>query len=248
MLRNEQSPEPQDLESDLEFQSVFQSIQGEGPFIGSPAVFFRLLGCNLQCPRCDTDYTSSREKGGLSFRLGGAISWMKKRGVSLAVITGGEPFRQDISPFVDQILILSSEAKIRVHVQIETNGFFEIPFRIKSLIERGVVSVVCSPKAGKIPDERWDYFSSVKYPVSRDSDFNEMGLPQRVLGLSALAPMPPMSYQGRIYLMPEEVQMGRKSLKKTEDEKTVLDAIVQHKCLEHGHSFGFRLHSHLGIV
>jgi len=36
----------------LEIVSVWDTIQGEGPFAGSPAVFVRLAGCNLQCPFC----------------------------------------------------------------------------------------------------------------------------------------------------------------------------------------------------
>ena len=39
--------------------SIFPTIQGEGPFVGQPAIFIRLAGCNLQCPACDTDYTLS---------------------------------------------------------------------------------------------------------------------------------------------------------------------------------------------
>ena len=38
----------------LEVHSIFKTIQGEGPFCGTPAVFIRLAGCNLQCPWCDT--------------------------------------------------------------------------------------------------------------------------------------------------------------------------------------------------
>ena len=44
----------------LQVNSVFHTIQGEGPFAGSPSVFVRLSGCNLQCPACDTEYTEGR--------------------------------------------------------------------------------------------------------------------------------------------------------------------------------------------
>ena len=36
----------------LDVHSIFYTIQGEGPFSGTPAVFVRTAGCNLQCPNC----------------------------------------------------------------------------------------------------------------------------------------------------------------------------------------------------
>jgi len=40
---------------------IFYSLQGEGFWTGTPAVFVRFSACNLRCPFCDTDFNSSSE-------------------------------------------------------------------------------------------------------------------------------------------------------------------------------------------
>lgn len=41
----------------------FYSIQGEGPYAGTPAVFLRLVGCNLKCGLAEQDTIAEFEKG-----------------------------------------------------------------------------------------------------------------------------------------------------------------------------------------
>ncbi|UPT14757.1 7-carboxy-7-deazaguanine synthase QueE [Buchnera aphidicola] len=36
---------------------IFQTIQGEGSYTGTPSIFIRLQGCPVHCPWCDTKYT-----------------------------------------------------------------------------------------------------------------------------------------------------------------------------------------------
>ncbi|AHG60363.1 7-carboxy-7-deazaguanine synthase QueE [Buchnera aphidicola] len=36
---------------------IFQTIQGEGYYTGTPSIFIRLQGCPIHCPWCDTKYT-----------------------------------------------------------------------------------------------------------------------------------------------------------------------------------------------
>jgi 7-carboxy-7-deazaguanine synthase len=45
----------------MRVSEIFRSLQGEGVLIGTPTVFIRTVGCNLECSWCDTEY--SREGG-----------------------------------------------------------------------------------------------------------------------------------------------------------------------------------------
>ena len=43
---------------------IFYSLQGEGFYTGTPAVFLRFAGCNRQCSFCDTDHHHGRQMSG----------------------------------------------------------------------------------------------------------------------------------------------------------------------------------------
>jgi organic radical activating enzyme len=98
----------------LSIAELFYSIQGEGTHTGTPAVFVRLAGCNLNCRFCDTDYSvklflSVSEITAQVNSLGGACP--------MVILTGGEPLAQRETSLL--IEALRSEGR-RVH--IESNG------------------------------------------------------------------------------------------------------------------------------
>ena len=103
---NTQPREKLDHRSDgsLEVHHIWKTIQGEGPLAGSPAVFVRLAGCTLQCSFCDTDYTSKRVRQEPEEILAGikAIGG----GCNTVVLTGGEPFRQNVGPLSCFVLLI----------------------------------------------------------------------------------------------------------------------------------------------
>lgn len=118
---------------------IFYSLQGEGPFMGRPAVFVRLSGCVLPyCEFCDTPEALGR---GTPTALETIVQQVESYGCSLVVITGGEPFLQ-----WKQGLMQLSQMLIEkeMNIQYETSGQAGIP-------EDATGIVVLSPKPGKWP-------------------------------------------------------------------------------------------------
>jgi len=98
----------------LGLAETFYSVQGEGSWTGTPAVFVRLAGCNLNCRFCDTDYAlrafaSVAEIVARVRELGGDCP--------MVVLTGGEPLAQ--AETSELIEALRADGR-RVH--IESNG------------------------------------------------------------------------------------------------------------------------------
>lgn len=193
----------------LYVHSIFYTIQGEGPHAGKPAVFVRLAGCNLQCPGCDTEYTKGAKlmtpadicrEADLTWltMYDSACAALARRSAPLIVITGGEPFRQNLGRLID---LLHADGRM---VQIETNGTLwdsRIPHYEHFTLD--LFNIVCSPKAGKvaIPEE---FITAYKYVVSYDAIDHSDGLPTSVLGMPASPARPSKSYAGPIYVQPAE--------------------------------------------
>jgi len=172
MTPNTQRPVPADHRPNgtLQIHHIFTTIQGEGPFCGERALFVRLFGCNLRCPGCDTDYTSSLEEVTPMYLVNKAreLDWPEG---ALVVITGGEPLRQNIVPAVRKLLI-------HYRVQIETNGVLcpeGMPWRDEGF------SVVCSPKTNRIHDEILANAVAFKYVLQAGNVNPDDGLPLRAL-------------------------------------------------------------------
>lgn len=71
----------------------FHSIQGEGPYAGTPSYFIRFSGCSLACPYCDTKYAWNKEKGKDLKEVSAEIvnDIRKNLKTNHIVFTGGEP-------------------------------------------------------------------------------------------------------------------------------------------------------------
>lgn len=220
--------------SQLEVHSVFNTIQGEGPFCGTPAVFIRLAGCNLQCPGCDTDYTTNRWNS-TPFTLLQFVQEMRQA-PSLVVITGGEPFRQNIHPLVELLLAEGYT------VQIETNGTLPPPTigfaEMCSLDtnERNRCFVVCSPKTGRVNPAIASLVCAYKYVMAHDSVLEEDGLPLRALGHTAspYVARPPKDFHRPVYLQPMDAYDPATN-------EANLKACIR-SCMKHGYILQLQIH------
>lgn len=229
--------------------SIFHTIQGEGPLTGHPAIFIRLGGCNLQCPQCDTDYTvdpkDEREQvrglqqtGRIPF---GAIVMQVERyhaGPRLVVITGGEPFRQNISSLCLALLDMDYQ------VQVETNGTLPPPFGFPAhgSTERPGAWVVVSPKAGKVHPKTAAIANAWKYVLNHDSFDPEDGLPIRALDHTASPRVarPPEDFPiSAIYLQPAD--------RKDEAENAKNLRAVIRSCMRHGYTLQLQVHKILNM-
>ncbi|HEY9759204.1 MAG TPA: 7-carboxy-7-deazaguanine synthase QueE [Oculatellaceae cyanobacterium] len=150
----------------LWIQEVFYTLQGEGPFSGHPAVFVRLAGCNLKCFWCDTDFESSQWHPNLEELLA-QIEKVRPTHCKLIVLTGGEPFRQNIAPLINALLTR------KLHVQLETNGTLWL-----DLPNSPDISIVCSPKTGSLNSRIVPRITAYKYVLAADSSAEDDGLPK----------------------------------------------------------------------
>ncbi len=113
----------------LKVNEIFYSLQGEGKFTGTAAVFVRLSGCNMHCPFCDTQHQQGSEM--TEQQIIDAIMPYPARHI---VITGGEPAMQ---------LTATLTTLLHKHgwfIQMETNG--SLPLADGCAVDW----ITCSPK------------------------------------------------------------------------------------------------------
>lgn len=105
----------------IQLSEIFYSVQGEGTWTGTPAVFVRLAGCNLACDFCDTDYS-------LKFvaSVDDVVARVREEGgdCPMVILTGGEPLAQAATPALIEALRADGR---RVHIESNGTIFTELP-------------------------------------------------------------------------------------------------------------------------
>ena len=138
---------------EMRISEIFDSIQGEGSFLGTPCTFIRTAGCPVKCAFCDSKY--SWEKG-VDMTIKQIVEQVHYKHV---VITGGEPLIH-----VDLRLLVIALRLEGHFIMLETSGIRAIPDWFDH--------VVCSPKPNlhyRIPEGHID---ELKYVVGPDFDFS----------------------------------------------------------------------------
>ena len=120
--------------------SIFQSIQGEGIYVGERQIFLRFIGCNLSCQYCDTDpgdgkcaVKTSKGTQSLDNPLTAddvakiVDTFLTNPNIYHSIsLTGGEPLLQ--VDFLKELL-----PKLKIKKYLETNG--TLPAHVAEIIE-----------------------------------------------------------------------------------------------------------------
>lgn len=194
-------------ETTYNVNEYFWSIQGEGRHMGYTAVFFRLQGCPVGCPWCDSKTTWMG--GGTKMSLSDIVDAIDDLPYAdLIIITGGEPLIWNL----DALLATLQEAYFWADIHLETSGYvgFKGHWRPDW--------ITLSPKAAKawhVDDEVLMKASELKFVV--DDDFSPddvkalLAKRARLLHTSDLTGPPDIP----VYLMPEGAPPRPEMVEKT---------------------------------
>ena len=221
-------------------QSMFYTIQGEGPFSGRPALFIRMAGCNLACHFCDTEFESGMST---PLTLGEVVTQVQQFPLEqrrLVVLTGGEPMRQEIGPLCSALL---NSCGVQV-IQIETAGTL-MPARLLEMLPHPNIKFVCSPKTPKLHPDVPRFVSAWKYVIRASAVSPVDGLPMLGTSLSTkdqpvCVARPPRHVRDHgVYLSPcDEYDPAINAL----NQKAAVDS-----CLKHGYTLNLQIHKIVGV-
>lgn len=165
----------------LPVNEIFETIQGEAAYTGTPSVFLRLQGCDVGCPWCDTKHTWALDPAHevddqqMILKPGDGRQWasveisdivkyiagLKSRHV---VITGGEPATYDLSMLTAELLACDKS------VQIETSGTYPIKVHHDTWVT--VSPKIDMPGGRKVIAEELRGADEIKMPVGRMADID----------------------------------------------------------------------------
>ena len=150
----------------------------------------------------------------------------------LVVVTGGEPFRQNLAPLIE-------ESPTNWNWNIETNGTMFKPLNFNKV---RTVRIICSPKTGNVNSAIRHYAHSFKFVVAAGCTNPATGLPTRVLG-NPCAVYDPSEFRvrrpDRVYIQPEDSH-------DPETNKANLNEAVS-ICQKFGYRLSVQLHKIIGM-
>ena len=167
----------------LPVNEIFESIQGEGHYTGTPSIFIRFQGCDVGCHWCDTKHTWDIDPNN---KIATALIFMKQEdskhyaemtisdlmtcinefNAKHIVLTGGEPCMHNIEELTTSIIESGRTC------QVETSGTY--PIKVHHM-----TWVTLSPKlnmAGKKEIIKGNILRAdeIKYPVGKLEDVENL--------------------------------------------------------------------------
>jgi organic radical activating enzyme/DNA-directed RNA polymerase subunit M/transcription elongation factor TFIIS len=191
-----------------------EKCKGKLPVVNiSCAPYNTYLANGMWVHNCDTDYTADRKyvsAAALTVQVvdlftskadppgadGRRNWWPIVSGPPLVVITGGEPFRQDIGRLVRDLKHWGFD------VQVETNGTLPPPPEFP--LAAGVV-IVCSPK-GRVHDDLKPHVGHLKYVIEAGRQHPGTRLGLNVLGNPMQAEQPWPGFRGTVWVQPADLE------------------------------------------
>ncbi len=215
---------------------IFETIQGEGQYTGTPSIFVRLQGCPVGCSWCDTKQTWEQDVNDLvpaelmiaktsdnpkwsELDESEVLKLFKAQGYQAkhVVITGGEPCMFDLVPLC-QLLHDNGFS-----TQIETSGTFEILAPAETWV---TVSPKVNMKGGyPILASCMARANEVKHPIAREAHVNE---------LKHLLKEHPIASSTLVYLQPIS-------------QKTSATKLAIETCIKNNWRLSIQTHKYLGI-
>ncbi len=150
----------------LKVSEIFYSLQGESTFAGLPCVLVRLVGCQMRCRWCDTEYAFH---GGEWMSLDDVVRRVRELDCPLVELTGGEPLLQP-----GALPLLERLCDLGLRVLLETGGGLDIS-PVDPRVHR-IVDVKC-PGSGEHEANLWSNLDElrgsdeVKFVLADEEDY-----------------------------------------------------------------------------
>jgi 7-carboxy-7-deazaguanine synthase len=167
---------------------IFETVQGEGMFLGVPSFFIRLQGCSVRCFFCDEKKTwalGTKNEQILNYEEILEQLQIMNSSLKRVVITGGEPTEQDIVPFIKFL----NNHGYKVALESAMTGKYAETVLDYIFVQEQSLWLTFSPKAiyseaGEPSDERvYALAHELKFVIADDKavDFLENTLLPKVL-------------------------------------------------------------------
>lgn len=212
--------------------SPWPTIQGEGPYAGHPAIFIRLHGCSLRCTFCDTNFSNPEDPTISIDDLTQQVIEIKSK-EKLVVITGGEPFLQNILPLCIQL------KQAGFTVQIETYGGYWLDGIAQ------VAEIVCSPKTPIIHPMIRQKAIAFKYVISGGMAYVD---DDRAFGYVPITATQPGTRPARLALPREDAPVYLSPCDEYDEGRNAFNRqLVGELAMRYGAIAGIQLHKFLDL-